>query len=434
MRTALVLAVRARPGRDPRLPAAAAHVSPVRVTDFIAEHPGWGRSTIGSACSRSTPHPGSPRSTCCCSSPWSAASSPGSACTPGRCGPGRRGPPATCPGCRRTPPRDLPEAADHDQILNRAADGLRGRRATGSTRYGDSVAAERGYLREAGNLVFHVSLLFLLVGVAFGTLFGFRGTSVVIVGQGFSNNLTQYDDFTAGGRFNDTRSGPVQRHGRISSTRSSRPAACSAARRGCSGPRSTVTDRPGAAPRQEVLEVNKPLNIGGTTVHLIGHGYAAKVTVKDGEGNVAFSGPVVFLPQDGNFTSAGAIKAPDARPERLGFQGVLPADGRARRPGPAVGLPRRAQPGAVHQRLVRPAQDRDRAAGERLLAGHHRNDAAEGRERRALPSRTAGGRRGRHCPTARDPIQLDGWVRWVKLQVSDTPGIADLARRRSGSR
>ena len=27
-----------------------------------------------------------------------------------------------------------------------------------------------------------------------------------------------------------------------------------------------------------------------------------------------------FLPQDGNFTSAGAIKAPDARPERLGFQ------------------------------------------------------------------------------------------------------------------
>ena len=28
------------------------------------------------------------------------------------------------------------------------------------------MAAERGYLREAGNLVFHVSLLFLLVGVA----------------------------------------------------------------------------------------------------------------------------------------------------------------------------------------------------------------------------------------------------------------------------
>ena len=50
-------------------------------------------------------------------------------------------------------------------------------------------------------------------------------------------------------------------------------------------------------------------------MHLIGHGYAPEVTVKDAEGNVAFSGPVVFLPQDGNFTSVGAIKAPDARPD-----------------------------------------------------------------------------------------------------------------------
>ena len=46
---------------------------------------------------------------------------------------------------------------------------------------GSSVAAERGYLREAGNLVFHVSLLFLLLGVAIGALWGYRGSSVVIV-------------------------------------------------------------------------------------------------------------------------------------------------------------------------------------------------------------------------------------------------------------
>ena len=56
--------------------------------------------------------------------------------------------------------------------------------ATGSMSPATSVAAERGYLREAGNLVFHISLLFLLVGVAIGALFGFRGTSVVIVGSG----------------------------------------------------------------------------------------------------------------------------------------------------------------------------------------------------------------------------------------------------------
>ena len=43
----------------------------------------------------------------------------------------------------------------------------------------------------------------MLLGAAIGGLFGFRGTSVVIVGQGFSNNLTQYDDFTAGAWFGD---------------------------------------------------------------------------------------------------------------------------------------------------------------------------------------------------------------------------------------
>ena len=73
---------------------------------------------------------------------------------------------------------------------------------------GDSVAAERGYLREAGNLVFHISLVFVLVGVAIGALWGFRGTSVVVVGQGFSNNLTQFDDFSAGGQFSEADLAP----------------------------------------------------------------------------------------------------------------------------------------------------------------------------------------------------------------------------------
>ena len=47
---------------------------------------------------------------------------------------------------------------------------------------------------------------------------------------------------------------------------------------------------------------------------------AAWIAVRDGDGNVAFSGPVVFLPQDGNYTSYGVIKVPDARPYRLAFE------------------------------------------------------------------------------------------------------------------
>ncbi len=39
------------------------------------------------------------------------------------------------------------------------------------------LSAEKGYLREAGNLLFHFSLLGLLVAIAVGKLFGYEGPS-----------------------------------------------------------------------------------------------------------------------------------------------------------------------------------------------------------------------------------------------------------------
>ena len=57
---------------------------------------------------------------------------------------------------------------------------------------------------------------------------------------------------------------------------------------------------------------------------LVGHGYAPVVTVRDGDGKVAYQGPVVFLPQDASFTSFGVIKVPDAQPRAARLRGVLP--------------------------------------------------------------------------------------------------------------
>ena len=65
----------------------------------------------------------------------------------------------------------------------------------------DAVSAERGYLREAGNLVFHLSVLVVLVGFAVGGLFGYKGGVILVEGSTFSNNLTQYDDFDPGSLF-----------------------------------------------------------------------------------------------------------------------------------------------------------------------------------------------------------------------------------------
>ncbi|MEZ5096194.1 MAG: cytochrome c biogenesis protein ResB [Nocardioides sp.] len=63
------------------------------------------------------------------------------------------------------------------------------------------MAGERGYLREAGNLLFHVAVLVVLVGFAVGSMVGYKGGVIVLVGNGFSNNLTQYDDFAPGSLF-----------------------------------------------------------------------------------------------------------------------------------------------------------------------------------------------------------------------------------------
>jgi cytochrome c biogenesis protein len=59
--------------------------------------------------------------------------------------------------------------------------------------------------------------------------------------------------------------------------------------------------------------------VPGAHAYLTGNGFAPVVTVRDATGEIAFSGPVAFLPQDGNMTSLGVIKVPDARPSQLGI-------------------------------------------------------------------------------------------------------------------
>ena len=116
-------------------------------------------------------------------------------------------------------PRHLTRLPDHaaydvgaspEQVLEVARAELRRRRyrlrpapteGTAVEREAGTVAAERGYLREAGNLVFHLSVIVVLVGFAMGGMFGYKGGVIVVQGAGFANNLTQYDDFVPGSFF-----------------------------------------------------------------------------------------------------------------------------------------------------------------------------------------------------------------------------------------
>lgn len=210
------------------------------------------------------------------------------------------------------------------EILDRAERHLRAarwrvRRGMGA---GDEwVAAEKGYWREAGNLAFHISLVVLLVGIAVGGVFGWRGNVIVVEGNGFSNTLTQYDAW-GGGRFVDSTSIPP-----FSFTLSDFEVDFERGEAQRGAPRLfeatlTVRPEPGAPEVTELVRVNEPLVVDGAKVFLVGHGYAPILRVRDASGALVFDDTVPFLPQDGAFTSTGVIKVPDATPQ-LGFQGLF---------------------------------------------------------------------------------------------------------------
>ncbi len=185
-----------------------------------------------------------------------------------------------------------------------------------------TVSAERGYLREAGNLLFHVAVLIVLVGFAMGGLFGYKGGVIVVVGSGFSNNLTQYDDFVPGSLFNpdwmEDFSFTIDRFD-VEWIESGRGKGL--ARKFVSALR--YRESPESPERTYDLRVNHPLTIGRTEVFLIGHGYAPVITVRDGNGDIAYSGPTIFLPEDLNFLSFGVVKASAAAPTQLGLEGFF---------------------------------------------------------------------------------------------------------------
>ncbi|MFE5490300.1 cytochrome c biogenesis protein ResB [Streptomyces virginiae] len=192
----------------------------------------------------------------------------------------------------------------------------------------DHVAAEKGYLREAGNLIFHVALIVMLVAFAWGQYFKSEGGKLVLRGSGFSNTLTQYDDFKPGTLFHPDDLPPFS----FTLDRFDATYEMSGPQRGT--PRdfkAYVTFRDGAhgAPQKREIQVNKPLEVDGSKIYLLGHGYAPIISVTDPTGKVIYKDAVPVLPQDGNLTSTGAIKVTDGykdkdgKSEQLGFNAVF---------------------------------------------------------------------------------------------------------------
>jgi cytochrome c biogenesis protein len=182
---------------------------------------------------------------------------------------------------------------------------------------GNSVSAEKGYLKETGNLIFHYSLLAVLIAVGLGGGFSYSGQRVLVEGETFVNNLASYDAFSPGPLFFEEELQPYSLtldkfnvlYDLQNPANLGQPIDFIA----------EVTVSTTQETSSGIVRVNHPLPVPGANIYLTGNGFAPVITVRDGEGNIAYTGPVVYLPQDGNMTSIGVIKVPDANPEQIGM-------------------------------------------------------------------------------------------------------------------
>ncbi|MEU3018371.1 cytochrome c biogenesis protein ResB [Nocardiopsis sp. NPDC007018] len=210
--------------------------------------------------------------------------------------------------------------ASPETALEQARSVLKGYRVE---RYGDSVSAETGYLREAGNVLFHFALLALLLALAAGSFFGYRGNMLLVEGDGFANTLPSYDAIYPG-HWTDTDAfepftiyldsfdATFIDEGDLRGQAESYVAEL------------TYRESPESEDRQHTLEVNHPLSVDGVQVYLLGHGYAPRFEVRNSEGDLVFDQAVPFLHRETmTYTSDGVVKVPDTGGEELGFVGVF---------------------------------------------------------------------------------------------------------------
>ena len=230
---------------------------------------------------------------------------------------------------QRTTAAQAPAAAD------RIVAGLRGWRIARRTEGSGpgavvTISAEKGYLREVGNLVFHLSLLGLLVAVAVGKLFGYEASVIVTaglpgIGSQFCSQAGAYDEFRPGILVDGTEMAPFCLN--VDSFRATYDDAGQAQSFAAQIRSSANGSGDWTA---HTVEVNNPLHIAGQRVYLLGHGYSPTFTVTYPDGQQQ-SSTVPFTPEDELFTSQGAVKfldppgytAADQRTHQLAVVGIF---------------------------------------------------------------------------------------------------------------
>ncbi|NUR62621.1 MAG: cytochrome c biogenesis protein ResB [Catenulispora sp.] len=193
---------------------------------------------------------------------------------------------------------------------------------------GGWVSGEKGYLREIGNLVFHLSLVGILAGFAIKGYYGYQGKVLVTEGENFTNISLKYDDRDFGGGVDADKLPPFTLKlnsfdARYETNKDSQD---------FGQPRNFTADVSYSAAgsnrtNHKAVKLNDPLTVNGVNLYLVSHGYAPVITVRDKTGTPVWSGPVKFFEAGAMFKSSGmlrvadGIKDKDGKPTQLGVQG-----------------------------------------------------------------------------------------------------------------
>jgi cytochrome c biogenesis protein len=173
------------------------------------------------------------------------------------------------------------------------------------------LAAEKGYLREASSMLFHVALLVLLVGLAYGKAYGYRGQAAIVEGETWANARVGYDSFSPGRFFGPERLAPFQL--RLDDFTNSFYAN--------NTPRSfvshlTALDLDGRPLQSQRVAPNRPMTVDGVRVFQSDYGYVPVVRVQDRDGRELLAPQEVLTLRDpATEWSTGAVKVTRARPQ-----------------------------------------------------------------------------------------------------------------------
>ena len=210
------------------------------------------------------------------------------------------------------------------QALDVVEEELRVRRFRVVRREGQ-LSAEKGYLKETGNLLFHLSLVALLLGLAGGKLWGYEGSILVTEGQGFCNSFQQYDTYSSGPLVKSSDLTPlcVDLDNFEAKYEENLTAASFTA--------DITYGAPGQPGRPTTIGVNEPLRIDGDRVYVTGHGYSPTFSLTRPDGSQVTDVSVPFLPSNtATMASEGALKFPDvgaASDDQLALQGFFAPTG-----------------------------------------------------------------------------------------------------------